>query len=159
MRKRWLGMESLVNIQWRWAALEMPRAKKQFFEGSPSVSSFHLPSVKPADQPHLLDFHYSWLTCQSSSDYVIHWSRWLAPEFFSQGPRAPDAAGSTGDASVLLGSGGSTYVRMRACVRICLLQTQETGRCERGQRLLGMAGKVIRLPEFRSVGMPNASKS
>lgn len=51
-------------------------------------------------------------------------------------------------------------MRMRACVRD--MPPANSGRPEgvkEGRGYLGMAGKVIRLPEFRSVGMPNASKS
>lgn len=51
-----------------------------------------------------------------------------------------------------------------ACVRACVrdMPPANSGRPEgvkEGRGYLGMAGKVIRLPEFRSVGMPNASKS
>ena len=83
---------------------------------------------------------------------------WHPSSYFSQGPRAPDAAGSTGGASVLLGSGGSTYVCVCVCVT-CLLQTQGEEGVKEVRGYLGMAGKVIGLPEFRSVGTPNASKS
>lgn len=64
-------------------------------------------------------------------------------------------------ARVLLGCGGSTYC---VCVCVCVRDAPpaNSGRREGAKEVrdyLGMAGKVMRLPEFRSVGMPNASKS
>ena len=53
-----------------------------------------------------------------------------------------------------------------ACVCVCERERDappaNSGRREGAKEVrdyLGMAGKVIRLPEFRSVGMPNAPKS
>ena len=53
-------------------------------------------------------------------------------------------------------------VRVCVCVCVCDVPPANSGRPEGVKEVrgyLGMAGKVIRLPEFRSVGMPNASKS
>lgn len=160
MRKRWLGMESLVNIQWRWLLLEMPRAKKQFFEGSPSVSSFHLPSVRNllinhalvglplqlTDLPKLVRLCYSLV--QMAGTRVL-----------LTGPQGPWCSRKHWGCQRLVGIWG-LYLRAHACVRD--MPPANSGRPEgvkEGRGYLGMAGKVIRLPEFRSVGMPNASKS
>ena len=51
-----------------------------------------------------------------------------------------------------------TCVCVCVCVT-CLLQTQGEEGVKEVRGYLGMAGKVIGLPEFRSVGTPNASKS
>ena len=59
---------------------------------------------------------------------------------------------------------GALPTRACACVCVCVCDVPpaNSGRPEGVKEVrgyLGMAGKVIRLPEFRSVGMPNASKS
>lgn len=137
MRKRWLGMESLVNIQWRWLLLEMPRAKKQFFEGSPSVSSFHLPSVRNllinhalvglplqlTDLPKLVRLCYSLV--QMAGTRVL-----------LTGPQGPWCSRKHWGCQRLVGIWG-LYLRAHACVRAryASCKLRETGRCERGQRL------------------------
>ena len=160
----WYGKS--LNIQWR-RLLPDAKGKETVFRGSPSVSSFHLPSVRNLLTNHALRGLPRHLTGLPELE-LCHWSSWLAPSsYFSQGPRAPDAAGSTVGARVLLGSGGSTYC-VCVCVCVCVCERERdappanSGRREGAKEVrdyLGMAGKVIRLPEFRSVGMPNAPKS
>ena len=164
MRKRWLGMEYLFNIQWRRLPPEMPRAKKQFFEGSPSVSSSHLPSVRNllinhallalalhlTDLPEHVELCHSLVQLPGTRVLISH----RAPGPLMQ-QEALGVPASCWDLGAL-----PTCVCVCVCVWVtCLLQTQGEEGVKEVRGYLGMAGKVIGLPEFRSVGTPNASKS
>ena len=137
MRKRWLGMEYLFNIQWRRLPPEMPRAKKQFFEGSPSVSSSHLPSVRNllinhallalalhlTDLPEHVELCHSLVQLPGTRVLISH----RAP-----GPLMQQEALGVPASCWDLGA-------LPTCVCVCVCDVPPAnsgrGRCERGQRL------------------------